>query len=242
MSDHAFPVDAPSLLRDGGTDHDGATHRGMLAGACLVVARRAGDPRIPPTSLAIGFGSGPGPGAGAARRLDALRTAVSITGPDGRTTAEGTVELAGFDVAPRVPDLAELGRGRLPAVADGPTRARCWGCGDDGLLQCRPRAAGRSVGDAVIATWAADERGMSGDGYVDAAVVVALSTCPATWLAGGRPPEHLVVRFFGRPAAYAPLRFVARRDASEAGTVRARVALLDDDGAVVAVAATTHPA
>lgn len=225
----------PPLLTGAARDHDGAAHRGVLAGRCLAAARAAADPRIPPTSIDVRFASRPEPGALSVERRDSLRVAV-VAGDDARPDAEAVVELAGHDVGPRAPDLEELGRWELPAVDGGPASGGCWGCGTDGQLQSRPVGS-----ELALATLAADERAADGD-HVDPAAVVALLTCPATWLAGGVPPAHLVVRFFGRVAAYEPLRLVARRDPSGQDTTSVRVALLDDDGVIAAVAATSHPA
>lgn len=227
-------IEPPPLLREGGRDHDGAAHRGVLAGLCLVAARRTGDPRVPPTSLEVRFtGVATLSVPAEAERLDALRVAVTMRGEAGGTVAEGIVELAGHDVGPRVADLVELAHRKLAPAVGRPTAPGCWGCGTGGPLQRRPLAE-----DTVVATVALDDRATTRDGRVDPSVVTALVTCPATWLAEGRPPDHLVVRFFGHATAYEPLRLVARRDPHAARSSRA--ALLDDDGAVVAVAATRH--
>ena len=234
MSDAGSTPEPPALFGSAPLDHDGAGHRGVLAARCLVAVRSLAR-GVPPTALEVHFGRLPTADVDLrVERLDVLRAAVTADADGGEAAADAVIELAGHDVGPRVPDLEELGRRPLPPVAPSPAPG-CWGCGTEGQLQHRPVDAG-----TTLATCAVDERGALGDD-VDPAVLVALLTCPATWLAAGRPPDHLVVRFFGRAAAFEPLRLAARRDPSDDDVVRTRGAIVDDGGAVVAVAATTHP-
>jgi hypothetical protein len=157
-------------------------------------------------------------------------------------TAE--VELAGHDPAPQVFDLAELGHVPLPEPQPQEWFSSCWICGSHpSHAHAQHLYPGWHDHRSVVTPWVADE--VLGDerGVVDPLVVAAVLDCPTVWaswehvrargdtgaLLGG---YHL--RFFRDAPVMAPLRTVGRCDEVDGRKIRARGALVDEDGVVYA--------
>ncbi|MEX1162200.1 MAG: hotdog fold domain-containing protein [Nitriliruptor sp.] len=171
-----------------------------------------------------------------------------------------TVELAGRDRAPAVPDLVELALGELPPQQHQRTYPRCFVCGPDSphphALRC---TYGHVRDDAVALPWLAEEdlatapdprrRHDEGPGTIDPVVVGAALDCPGVWAAtpaltgagyAGCLLAGMEVRWYRDAPAYEPLRLVARHDELDGRKVRVRTALIDEDGLVHAVASALH--
>lgn len=226
-------------------DHDGAPHRGSLLATALSAAARTGR-RGPPITTAeltvheLTADEDGGLDSLTYRQPDPVHTEIDLRGLGERSLGSVRLEYAGHDPVPRVPDLQELAGGALPRIDPDATASPCWVCGVTGWLTPRPRDA-----ESVLAAWApgeeaADPEDTSGPGErVSPSAIAVAVACPATWLAG-RPADRIVLRFFGTPPTYEPLRLVARRDEDTDGVRRVRVALVDDEARVHAVAATEH--
>jgi hypothetical protein len=163
-------------------------------------------------------------------------------------TAE--VELAGHDPSPRAYDLLELGTVPLPAAAPQTAFPDCWVCGSAPSHPLAQRLHPRYVGDdAVSIPWVADEALGDARATIDPLVVSAVLDCPTVWAAMGylRSLGHVGallvgyrLQFFHDAPVMEPLRTVARFDGGEGRKIRARSALVDEDGVVYAVASALH--
>lgn len=171
-----------------------------------------------------------------------------------RTLAEadelvtGTVEFAGHDPIPRVADLVELGSVPIPDPVAQDRFPDCWVCGPgnpDGLHLLPAWHAP----DMVSIPWIPDDA-LAGDrGYLHPLVVAAVLDCPTVWaaraawedagFAGALLAGYHVGMFADAPVGE-PLRVVARLDAVDGRKIRARAALVDEDGIVYAVASAFH--
>lgn len=235
------PVDAADLVAElrlgpGAADHDGALHRGVLAALLLAVGERAASPRrAPVTSLDASLQALPsGPlSVRVAQAHGVGRWEAALRAPDG-TGVGGSIELAGRDPRPRVADLVDLAGHRLPSPASDPRNAACAGCGEGLLVK-------GMTADVVQAGWAPDDSEAGADGlHLSPRAALVRLACAGTWLTGA-PARHLHARWFSDPATYEPLRIVARRDEGASAATPVRAALLDEDGVVHAMVATTHP-
>ncbi|MEX1177963.1 MAG: hypothetical protein WEB09_05840 [Nitriliruptor sp.] len=172
-----------------------------------------------------------------------------------------TVELAGRDRPPAVPDLVELALCELPPQRHQRTYPRCFVCGPDSphphALRC---TYGYVRDDAVALPWLAEEalgaapvarRGGRDEApvVIDPVVVGAALDCPGVWAAtpaltdagfAGCLLAGMEVRWYRDAPTYEPLRLVARHDELDGRKVRVRTALIDEDGAVYAVASALH--
>lgn len=157
------------------------------------------------------------------------------------------VELAGRDPAPQVHDLVELATVSLPEPHAQDIFPTCWVCGPD-----NPRGLHLLPGfyrdDVIVTPFAADDD-LGDDGGLDPLVVSAVLDCPTIWSAMRALPERGAiagllagyhVRWFRDPPVMEPLRTVARRDGIDGRKIRARGAIVDEDGIVYATAAALH--
>jgi hypothetical protein len=170
----------------------------------------------------------------------------------GRLLMRAEVELAGHEPAARVADLVELATVPLPDPEPQYLFPDCWVCGAEPGhphgLRIHPRF--HRPGE-VSQPWIADEVLAGERDAIDPLVVAAVLDCPSTWacmhaveamglgvaLLGG---YHL--RFYRDAPVMDALRTVARFDEADGRKLRARSALVDEDGVTYAVASALQVA
>ncbi|MFA9446661.1 hypothetical protein [Egicoccus sp. AB-alg6-2] len=161
-----------------------------------------------------------------------------------------TVELAGHDDAPRVYDLIELAHVPVPPGRSESPFPHCFVCGADPQHPHGQRLLPAWAGEGQISIpWVCDEELADEQGFIDPLLVAAVLDCPTVWSAWhaveangweGALLAHYHVRFFGDAPAMDPLRTVARFDGVDGREVRARGALIDEDGVVYAMSSALH--
>jgi hypothetical protein len=237
---------------DGLDGPPGILQGGFAAGLLASIARTADGFGAPLTSLDARLHA-PTP---LARRVHArvraadgiARTEVEVRDRD-RVLVAGTVELAGHEPPPLGLDLLELADVPLPAAVPQDEYPTCVVCGAHPRhpvgFRLHPRYG---PGGTIVQPWVPAED-LGADGAVDPLVVAAVLDCPTVWasitpmraagylgalLAGLRIVHHRAV-----PVAE-PVRIVARCDTMDGRKVRARSAVVDEDGGVYAVASAFH--
>jgi hypothetical protein len=170
---------------------------------------------------------------------------------DGDTLlVSGEVELAGHEPAARAYDLLELATVPLPPARPQNAFPTCWVCGPHPTHPHGQRLHPRPVDDTGVSIpWVADEELGDARGVVAPLVVSAVLDCPGVWasiahiesightgclLAGFR------LTMFRDAPVMEPLRTVARMDDADGRKIRARSALVDEDGVTYAVASAFH--
>lgn len=167
-----------------------------------------------------------------------------------RVLVSSTVELAGRDQAPSVPDLAELARGPIPELILHDEYPHCFVCGPDNTHPHAQRCAMGHVGhSAVVLPWLVDDELAEPGPSVDPVLVAAVLDCPGVWAATPTLTEAgfvgcllggMEVRWYRDAPAYEALRIAARFDEMDGRKIRVRTALFDEDGMVYAVASALH--
>jgi hypothetical protein len=246
-----------------GLDGPAGILQGGLASTVATAAARTADPFGAPLTSVVARLHAPTPLerelAIALRPADGVaRHEVEIRDADTRLVS-ATVELAGRDPVPSVPDLVELATGSLPPQQLQHTYPTCFVCGPDNphphALRC---TFGYVRDDAVALPWLVEEalaaprdpraRGEFVE-HVDPIVVGAALDCPGVWAAtpaldaagfAGCLLAGMEVRWYRDAPTYEPLRLVARHDELDGRKVRVRTALVDEDGTVFAVASALH--
>lgn len=170
---------------------------------------------------------------------------------DGDTLlVSGEVELAGHETAARAYDLLELATVPLPPAEPQHAFPTCWVCGPDPVHPLGQRLHPRTVdARSVSIPWVADEELGDQRSMIDPLVVSAVLDCPGVWASIG----HVTARgdigcllagyrltFFREAPVMEPLRTVARLDEADGRKIRARSALVDEDGVTYAVASALH--
>jgi len=169
----------------------------------------------------------------------------------GRRLVQARVELTGADPLHAVGDLVALADVALPEPMPDPLYPSCFVCGPGtthpAALRTYPGWVTRDtlsipwVPDAVVAT--------DGTDHVDPMVVAAALDCPTAWAAiDAVRAQGFVGVLLGtmrlRVAAPVdiadPVRITARLDAIDARKARARSAVIDSDGRVLAMVEATH--
>lgn len=244
--EHAIAFVAPARL----AGPPGFLQGGLCAGALLAAARAVDPFGAPATHIDVRLHA-PTPLeeriVARVRRVEAADYEVSLTHGDD-VLVTGSLSLAGRDAPSGVGDLRELARVPLPEPVPqtGHAFKGCWVCGYDNPdgLQLLPGwpAEGRIVTPWVPDAWVADED----TGEVAPEIVCAVLDCPtafASWheleasaygavlLAGYRVTFHEQA-----PVATEPLRTVAMADGADGRKLRARSALVDEEGVVYATA------
>jgi hypothetical protein len=178
-----------------------------------------------------------------ARPTDAGRHEVETR--DGATLlVSAEVELAGQDPAPQVFDLAELARAPLPEPEPQAWFTSCFICGTEPAHEhAQHLYPGWHDHRSVISPWVADEIFGDERGVVDPLMVAAVLDCPTVWASWSHVRSRgdtgallggYHVRFFRDAPVMAPMRTVGRCDETDGRKIRARAALVDDDGVVYA--------
>lgn len=178
------------------------------------------------------------------------RTEVEVHDGD-RLLVGGTVELAGHEPPPLALDLLELATVPLPAPVPQQEYPTCVVCGAHPRhpvgFRLHPRYG---PGDTVVQPWVPAED-LGTDGVVDPVVIAAVLDCPTVWasIAPMRAAGYLgallagfrIIHHRDLPVAE-PVRIVARFDVMAGRKVRARAAVVDEEGTVYAVASAFHVA
>lgn len=157
------------------------------------------------------------------------------------------VELAGHEPAARAFDLLGLATVPLPDAQPQHRFPGCWVCGPEPSHAHGQRIHPRHHAEGAVAQpWVADEA-LAGERYtVDPLVVSAVLDCPSVWACihevdalglGGPLLAGYHLRFYRDAPLMEPLRTVARFDDADGRKLRARSALVDEDGITYAVAA-----
>jgi hypothetical protein len=156
-----------------------------------------------------------------------------------------TVELAGHDPSPRAFDLLELATGPLPEPEPQHAFPTCWVCGPEPVHPHGQRLHPRFRGHDVVVPFIGEDELTDQRGMVDGLVVSAILDCPTVWAsmhhvrARGDVGALLAgyhLRVFADAPPMEPLRTVARMDDADGRKIRARSALVDEDGVTYAVA------
>jgi hypothetical protein len=242
------------LLVPAGLDGPPGILQGGLAVGVTAAVARAGDRFGAPLTAIDARLHAPTPlGRPLAARVRpteaAARYAVELRDGD-QLLVTADVELAGHDPAPRAFDLLELASVPLPPAEPQTAFPTCWVCGSAPVHPAAQRLHPRYVGrDAVSIPWVADEELGDGRGVIDPLVVAAVLDCPTVWAAiahiralghTGALLAGYHLRVFGDAPVMEPLRTVARLDDASGRKLRARSALVDEDGVVHAVASAFH--
>lgn len=157
------------------------------------------------------------------------------------------VELAGHEVAPRAYDLAELGRVPLPEPQPQDRFPACWVCGPQPSHPHGQRLHPRYHRQGEVSQpWVADDVLGSDGGVIDPLVLAAVLDCPTVWASihevdrlgmAGPLLAGLHLRFFRDAPVMEALRIVARYDDADGRKLRARSAVVDEDGVTYVTAA-----
>ena len=169
----------------------------------------------------------------------------------GRRLTRGTVDLTGADPL-SAPDLVALAGGPLPRPAPSRRYPTCVACGPAATHPAAFRAhPGWVTDEAVLLGWIPDPRLADPDRpeQVDASAVAAVLDCASAWaafrpaVASGAAAVLLGTLRLRLGAAVEPLdpvRVAARLDALEGRRARARSAVVDTDGRVLALVDAVH--
>jgi hypothetical protein len=167
-----------------------------------------------------------------------------------RLLVSATVELAGRDPAPDVPDLTELAVGPVPDLVVHDEYPHCFVCGQrNGHAHAQRCAFGHLGDDAVVLPWLLDGELADPGPTVDPLLVAAILDCPGVWAATptltaagyvGCLLAGMEVRWYGEAPVYEVLRVAARFDGMDGRKLRVRTALFDEDGRLFAVASALH--
>lgn len=178
------------------------------------------------------------------------RTEVEVHDGD-RLLVSGTVELAGHEPPPLALDLLELATVSMPEPVPQDAYPTCVVCGAHPRhpvgLRLHPRYG---PGGTIVQPWVPAED-LGAQGRVDPLIIAAVLDCPTVWASitpmrdagylGALLAGFRVVHHRDLPVAE-PVRIVARCDAMDGRKVRARSAVVDEDGTVYAVASALHVA
>ena len=245
-----------SLLAPVGLDGPpGVLQGGLAAGLAVDLARdldRFGAPlhalsaRLEaPTRLGSPFMAHVAPGA-------AVGWYDVETWQDGRRLVRATVELTGADPLGAQADLVALAEGPPPTPAPDPLYPTCFVCGTDATHPLALRTPPAFLApDRLSVPWIPDERlaDPARPGNVAALVVSAALDCPSAWatVPHARAAGHRAVLLGSMRLQVArevevldPVRVTALVEGVDGRKLRARSAVIDSDGAPLAVFDALH--
>lgn len=170
---------------------------------------------------------------------------------DGRRLVRSRVELTGTEGLTAAADLVALAEVPVPPPRPDPLYPSCFVCGPGAThpaaLHTYPAWVTR---DSVSIPWVPEETvALDGTDRVDTLVVAAALDCPTAWVAidAVRAQGHLGVLLgtmrlrVARPVEVLdPVRITARLDGLDGRKARARSAIVDSDGRVLAMVEATH--
>ncbi|MFA9431189.1 hypothetical protein [Egicoccus sp. AB-alg2] len=238
---------------DGLDGPDGILQGGFAAGVAIDAARAVDRFDAPLTSVdARLFAPTPlGRTLQVAVRPTTTTARYEVETRDGeQVLVAATVELAGQDPAARVYDLVELATVPIPpGRADSPF-PHCFVCGADPRHPHAQKLLPAWAGEGRISIpWVCDDELGNERGVIDPLLVSAVLDCPTVWSAWheveangweGALLAHYHLRAFRDAPVMEPLRTVARLDDVDGRKVRARGALVDEEGVVYAVSSALH--
>lgn len=237
-----------------GLDGPAGILQGGLAAAAATAAARLADPfgapltsvesRLhAPTPLARELTIALRPAGGVARHEVQLRDGDQLL-------VSSTVELAGRDAAPAVPDLVDIALRELPELVTHDRFTQCFVCGpDNGHPHAQRCAYGHVSEGAVVSPWLLDGELAEPGPTVDPLLSAAVLDCPGVFAALpqleadgylGCLLAGMEVRWYRDAPVYEPLRIAARVDDIDGRKLRVRTALTDEDGMVHALASALH--
>lgn len=230
----------------------GILQGGLAAGVGGAIARLADRFGAPVTGLRTRLHAPTPLGATVEARVRAAEGAARYlveTRHHGQLLTSGEVELAGHDPAPLGLDLLELATVPLPPPQPQEEYPTCFVCGPRPHhphgLRMHPHPAGAGV---EVAPWI-PAAALGSDGVVDPVVVAAVLDCPTVWAAiepiralgqVGALLAGFEVHHYQDVPVEEPLRVVARYDAIDGRKVRARAAVIDEEGTCYALASVLH--
>lgn len=231
----------------------GVLQGGLAAGVSAPIARLVDRYRAPLTSIDARLHA-PTPLGQPLRALvratdEPARYAVETRHADTRLVS-AEVELAGHEPAPRAFDLAELARAPLPEPVPQHVFPSCIVCGPEPTHPHGQRLHPRYHADgAIVQPWVVDAELGDARSVVDPLLISAVLDCPTVWASIGHVQSqghraallagyHL--RVYRDAPVMEPLRLVARMDDGDGRKIRARGALVDEDGVIFAVVSAFH--
>jgi hypothetical protein len=241
-------------IPDGLDGPPGILQGGFAAGLVASIARTADTYGAPPTSLEARLHAPTPLGRVLRARLRSAdgiaRTEVEVR-DGGRLLVSGTAELAGYEPVPVGLDLLELATVPLPEPHPQTEYPTCVVCGAQPRhpvgFRLHPRYGPAGT---IVQPWVPGED-LDVDGRVDPLVIAAVLDCPTVWAAitpmrdagylGALLAGVRIVHHRDLPVGE-PVRIVARMDSMDGRKVRARSAVVDEDGVVYAVASAFHVA
>lgn len=167
-----------------------------------------------------------------------------------RLLVSSLVELAGHEPGPGPGDLRELATAPVPEPAPQYAFPRCFVCGPEPehelALRLHPQLLSPTTAcnPLVIADELADARGQAAP-----LVLAAVLDCPTVWASYAyvRSIGHegallggFRLTYFADAPTMAPLKVVARMDETDGRKIRARGAVVDDDGVCYAMSSALH--
>lgn len=231
----------------------GILQGGFAAGLCVPIARAADPHGAPLTSLDARLHAPTPMGRTLQARVRASDAAAryEVETRDGDTLlVSAEVELAGHEPVARAFDLLELAGVPVPPPTPQHAFPTCWVCGPEPTHPLGQRLHPRYHGDDTVAIpWVADDVLADGRGMIDPVVVSAVLDCPTVWASMGHVRSlghrgallagyHLTM--FRDAPTMEVLRTVARFDGADGRKIRARGALVDDEGVTYAVSSALH--
>ena len=186
----------------------------------------------------------------AVRPTDTTATYEVQTRDGDRVLVAATVELAGYDPSSQAYDLIELASAPIPQGRAESPFPHCFVCGNEPHHEHGLRLLPAWVGEGRISIpWVCDEDLGDETGIIDPLVISAVLDCPTVWSAWheveandwqGALLAHYHLRMFGDAPVMDPVRTVARFDGLDGRKIRARGALVDEDGIVYAISSALH--
>jgi len=230
----------------------GVLQGGLAAGLAVELARmvdRHGAPLHALTSRLEAPTRLEAPFLGRVRPLPTAGWYEVETWQDGRRLVASTVELTGQDPLLAAADLVALADGPPPPATPDPVYPSCFVCGEGASHPLALRALPAYVGpDRLSVPWVPDERLGSGPHVADVVVAAALD-CPSAWATIGAARDagyravllgSLRIQVAGDVEVLDPVRVTARMDAQDGRKLRARSAVVDTDGRVLAMLDGLH--
>lgn len=226
----------------------GILQGGFAAGVTAGIARAADRFGAPLTAIDARLHAPTPLGATIEARVRATDAAAVYdveTRHEGTLLVSATVELAGHDPAPRAFDLLELATVPLPDPEPQDAFPGCFVCGPDPAHPHGQRLHPRYRGHDVVVPFIGDDELTDERGHVDDLLVAAILDCPTVWASMhhvlGRGDSGALLggfhlRVFADAPPMEPLRTVARMDEADGRKIRARSALVDEEGITYAVA------
>jgi hypothetical protein len=173
------------------------------------------------------------------------------TWQNGRRLVRATVELTGTDPLGALPELVALAEGPPPAPDPDPVYESCFVCGRAATHPLALRTPPAFVAPGQLSVpWIPDERLARDDtGRVSSLLVAAALDCPSAWATMGEVRRigyraallgSLRLQVAGDVEVLDPVRVTGLFDGADGRKMRARSAIVDTDGTVLAMVDAVH--